>query len=253
MRVDHEIGRMVLMDRYTRTAVDEGVPFRASDSPFWLPAPRQLIWRYADLWKVKRLLTDGEMYLRRSDKLDDDMEGRYATANRVVATTIEENFNRHYNIVSDFDAMSASNNIQRRMIFLACWRMATREDRFMWDTFTKSSDAVAIVTTAAGLYNCLGEGVWISGVNYRSECEPVPTHHSLGPYVFKLRDFWREQELRVLSQGVAEAGIVHRLQNTRMIIRVVTHPRCSSRFSQKVRDLCRNTIPWAEVVRSSLF
>ena len=37
--------------------------------------PRSSIWRYIEFWKLQDLVQTGQLYLRRSDKLEDEHEG----------------------------------------------------------------------------------------------------------------------------------------------------------------------------------
>jgi hypothetical protein len=122
---------MVVTDRRTGMPVGPAIPLKPSDSFYRLPRLDQRVWRYMDLWKFENLINDKALYFRRSDRLEDDMEGTYAEANRKYTTAVWHRFTEAYAIHHDPESRDQGALNFRHRIFLCCWHINNVENADM--------------------------------------------------------------------------------------------------------------------------
>ena len=89
----NQVARMVIRNRFTGEIVDEGAPVYDADIPFRLADPEAIVWRYLDWLKFEDLVNNRRLYFRRSDRLDDHMEGRFSEGSRRFQTSLWQRFN----------------------------------------------------------------------------------------------------------------------------------------------------------------
>ncbi len=102
--------------------------------------PRSSIWRYIEFWKLQDLVQTGQIYLRRSDKFDDEHEGlppfeyeRVLDLNRFDLNYINER-DHHIGSLAQF----------RQSLYVNCWHLDIGETATMWRQYGK--DGVAIIS-----------------------------------------------------------------------------------------------------------
>jgi hypothetical protein len=263
-RKEDEIGRMIMLDRRTGEPVSGGVPVSVQDWSFDRPRPDQRLWRYNQWWKFEDFVLKDKMYLRRSDKLEDGMEGRYVESNRKSQTELWQRFNDHYSIAPDSEGAIQAREALRYCVYINCWNMDFAESPRMWDIYTQASpESVAFRTTAHRVdLEITPPAYRLVCVRYAGHEEPRPEWHSLAPYVFKLTDFEFENECRILLvDRMGEEFVIDDetrfgryldLRAQRIVEEVVMHPRSAPAFQKKVREFCAAHLPHAHVRRSVL-
>lgn len=102
--------------------------------------PRSSIWRYIEFWKLQDLVQTGQLYLRRSDKLEDEHEGLPPSEYERVL-----NLNRFdLNDIRERDHIVGSLAQFRQSFYVNCWHLDIGETATMWARYGK--DGVAIVS-----------------------------------------------------------------------------------------------------------
>lgn len=134
-----EIGRMVITNRFTGEVIGEGAAISAADMPFQSPHPNVVIWRYLDRFKFEDIVRNRRLYFRRSDHLDDEMEGRFSEANRRFQTSLWKRFHEAYPIRDDPEQQRQINESIRHRVFLNCWHINAHESARMWNLYYEIS------------------------------------------------------------------------------------------------------------------
>ncbi len=102
--------------------------------------PKSSIWRYIEFWKLQDLLQTRKLYLRRSDKLNDEHEGLPPSEYEYVL-----NLNRFdLNDIQERDHSIGSLAQFRQSFYVNCWHLEIGETATMWAKYGK--DGVAIVS-----------------------------------------------------------------------------------------------------------
>jgi hypothetical protein len=102
--------------------------------------PRSSIWRYMEFWKLKDLVQTGQLYLRRSDKLNDEHEGlppsEYERVLKLSQYDLDDIRERNHSIGSLAQF--------RQSFYVNCWHLDSGETATMWTQYGR--DGVAIVS-----------------------------------------------------------------------------------------------------------
>ena len=209
----------------------------------------QRLWHYWDWWKFEKFVQDRSLYFRRSDKLDDDMEGRFAEANRRYQTALWERFARHHSLAKDGKSDWEHREVMRHRYFINCWHMNFAESAQMWDLYTRGHESVVIRTTAHLLNLEMKPPAYqLVKVRYAGHDVPRPEFHSVAPFVYKDPKFAVEDEVRiVLAAPLAETiylsdekdfGRTLPVNPERIVMEIITHPRAPWQFRDKARAFC---------------
>jgi hypothetical protein len=97
------------------------VPIAAEDWPFDIPDPSVGLFRYLDWFKFEDLIANQRLYFRRSDRLDDNMEGRFSDGNRTFQTQLWQRFQEAYSLRPDCGPEFRINESIRYRVFINCW------------------------------------------------------------------------------------------------------------------------------------
>ncbi len=261
---------MVLIERATGRPAGPVVPFKQQDFFYRIPELDLRIWHYMEFWKFESLIRESRLYFRRSDRLEDDMEGKYAEANRSYTPGMWKRFLDVYPVQRDADKMEIGNEAFRNQVFINCWHLNRVENPTMWARFTKTEQSVALRTTVRKLLHSLSDPipssnkravkVTVSKVTYASQHSPRPEWSYYGPFFYKDTKFMDEREFRMLIHGPdgKPVDIEHDLGQKiavnveEMVEQVVVHPRASSEFKGSVRTLLQKEGLQIAVSRSSL-
>ncbi|MHB8519512.1 MAG: hypothetical protein ACYDH9_02025 [Limisphaerales bacterium] len=191
---------MVMIDRRTGKHVGPVIPLKPRDSFYRLPRLDQRVWRYMDHWKFENLIKDKALYFRRSDRLEDDMEGKYAEANRTYTTAVWQRFTEAYSIKHDAESREQGALGFRYHIFLSCWHINETENPDMWRLYTKGPESVAIVSTVRKLLAAMEKHQVVPGrVRYAPQSTPRPEWSYYAPFFFKDTRFMGEREFRLIG------------------------------------------------------
>jgi hypothetical protein len=236
---------MVVFDRRTGKPVGPVIPIKAGESFYRLPRLDQRVWRYMDYWKFENLIKDKALYFRRSDRLEDDMEGRYAEANRNYTTVAWQRFIEAYPITHDAEAREHGALGFRYRIFLNCWHINNTENPDMWRLYTKGPESVVIVSTVRKLLGAMEQYQVVPGrVRYAPQSSPRPEWSYYAPFFFKDTRFMREREFRLIGSPPDDqpvqidtmVGLNFSIAPDAVIDLVKLHPNCGPAFKDQVKS-----------------
>ncbi len=252
---------VVLIKRATGQPVGPVIALKSSENFYRLPRLDQRVWRYMEYWKFESLIKDGALYFRRSDKLEDDMEGKYADANRNYTTGLWGRFSSAYRVNHDPKAFEQGALDFRYAVFVNCWHINRVESREMWERFGKSERSVVIVTTVRRLLKAVeANHVQPGKVIYASQAVPRPEWSHNAPFFFKNLQFMSEKEFRLIAHKPEEEPIYidqtfgHSIsvKGSEIIEMVKLHPEASPCFKEEIKTFLRNQNVKLAVSRSSL-
>ncbi|MGH7975674.1 MAG: hypothetical protein ACREDS_08610 [Limisphaerales bacterium] len=244
---------MVVIERATGKMVGPIIPFKRGEFFYKIPNADSKIWHYMDLWKFENLINEKCLYFRRSDKLEDDMEGKYAEANRKYQTAMYERFLHAYPIQDSHEHRETGNEAFRHAVFINCWHLNRTESIAMWERFTKTENSVVICTTLRKLFESISEPIpnsnkkelkaVASKVTYASQTIPRPEWSNYGPYFYKDTKFMDEREFRLIihppeNHSIGEEDVAQKLpiDPVALIEQIVIHPRSPADFKTKIKD-----------------
>lgn len=101
---------------------------------------RSCIWRYIEFWKLQDLVQSGQLYLRRSDKLEDEHEGLPPSEYERVLNLSRFDLNDIRERDHDIGSLAQF----RQSCYVNCWHLDKGETATMWARYGK--DGVAIVS-----------------------------------------------------------------------------------------------------------
>ena len=102
--------------------------------------PRSSIWRYIEFWKLQDLVHTGQLYLRRSDKLEDEHEGLPPSEYERVLNLSRFDLNDIRERDHDIGSLAQF----RQSFYVNCWHLDNGETATMWARYGR--DGVAIVS-----------------------------------------------------------------------------------------------------------
>ena len=102
--------------------------------------PKSSIWRYIEFWKLQDLVQTGQLYLRRSDKLEDEHEGLPPSEYERVLNLSRFDLNDIRERDHDIGSLAQF----RQSFYVNCWHLDIGETATMWARYGK--DGVAIVS-----------------------------------------------------------------------------------------------------------
>jgi hypothetical protein len=227
------------------------------------PNQEAVLWRYLDFEKFEWFVSNRRLFMPSAQFLGDPLEGTTPAGqldwwHSLLDGAASEEQRRI--IEQNKEKVSAFAQAFRPHYYVSCWHMNTIESTKMWRSYTKTSDAVAVVTTYQELRASLPAYVEIGmvryidyanerlpslnmfehithkNINFCFECEVravalPPATEGLGAAHFKDNQFESESQkgFLVFAPDVDVAGLTHR---------VVLHPESSSEFTHRVRSIC---------------
>lgn len=174
------------------------MPARSDHPVFTPPADvNAKIWRYMDLSKYLSLLECGALYFSRADKLGDPYEGAMSHSNRQMRPSVYGDAIH----ASAFEMRAFQLQWERQWTFVNCWHMNEHESDAMWRIYARTTDAVAIQSTYAKLFQVLPSQAFLGVVKYIDyDSEWMPEGNLFYSFAHKRKSFEHERELRALIQ-----------------------------------------------------
>lgn len=254
----------VIIHRPTGQIAGPPTPLFKKDWPFSIPTPETKVWRYMEFKKLEDWLNNKAIRFARCDTFNanDSLDGRYTDGNRQRLSKTEAAFQAVYAIKDSFDERIAGNEITRGCTFISCWNIATNEQARMWKEYTRTTNAVAVVSSVGTLQRFLPESINISRVKYVDDDFPRSrlTVHSV--YFFKSRQFSHENELRLLrplglDESVDRDDPEDRARHVRVRLRkviheVVVHPDADFEKYREIQTWLAKVLPGIRARPSSL-
>jgi hypothetical protein len=237
--------RMAWIDRRTGKPLKISRPLPTVRSLFTLPPPQTVLWKYGDYHKFAQLFSQGTLYFRRADQLPDIYEGRFTAANQERQSDMFDAAFRDLGL-GDAAPILRMQESHRNHTFLSCWHKNSAENARMWREYTKSSDAIVLVTDLSSLFAATPTECKGADVHYVAENEPLPELHSLAALVHKRRDPYEfESEFRLLCmlplgkierpETPEDYGRLIPADAARLLKEVRFHPQASAEFKARVR------------------
>ena len=249
-----------IIDRRTGQIVGPVVPIAKEDWPYSEISPAEVLWRYMDFWKFDDFLAKSALYFSRPDKFIDPFEGRLTEANKRKISASDEAFQAAYRIERSAEVAEVSREIMRRFLFICCWHRARKESREMWTAYTSGAESVAVTTSAKALSRFLPSKRFVqSPVKYHSETFRRTEFGHTSLYFYKPAAYQFEREFRLLlapreDESVAESEIGRHVPVNlkKLVHRVILHPKATSEFTEKVREVCKKHLGHLRIELSAL-
>ncbi|MEZ5911524.1 MAG: hypothetical protein R3D84_04225 [Paracoccaceae bacterium] len=240
------------------------------------PQPRDRnckVWRFMDFSKFVNLVLSKQLWLSRADLLGDPYEGAISPFTYDLIRQQLENDERFPNqrIESSVNDLRNFFDSTRRYTFVNCWHLNRHESAAMWKLYTKSDEAVALVSTYKKLAESLDENHYVGQVTYTDyESSPIPIGNAFGPFMQKRVSFSHENEIRVVRwhpeygeystedgghplEPPMVDGIAAPIELARLIDAVYVSPTAPMWFFKTVGDFIKSAGLDLKVIQSSLF
>lgn len=227
------------------------------------PRTDKEIWRYRGIEQYSSILEDASLWFSRPDIFNDPLEGSLPPGNVFKRNTERD----------DTEAKRRSNirALYRYTAYINCWYNSDHESDAMWRLYTDDeSNALAIKTTPADLYNSLGpsDSVITGNIEYRDYNRfGIKTDNPIAPLFFKRKAFNFENEFRAVVHYMNESAIGEDsgsisdsqpegkpvpVNISDLIHKVVLSPGSSDEYEQKVREITKENGYSFEIERSDL-
>lgn len=128
--------------------------------------PKSPIWRYIEFWKLQDLVRSGQLYLRRSDMLEDEHEGLPPSEYERVLNLSKFALNDIWERDHDIGMLAQF----RQSFYVNCWHLDIGETATMWGRYGK--DGVAIVSRydlLRQVLNPLPDKIMVGLIRYGTE------------------------------------------------------------------------------------
>jgi hypothetical protein len=253
------LGR-VMADRRIGLPVGPISPIYGEDWPYKTIPDSEVLWRYMDLFKFVDMMETSSLYLARPDRFEDPFEGRFSSGNAGKLSKSETAFRESYKIADSH--LETYLETHRKVVFILCWNRDIRESRRMWNAYTKSSDSVAITTSAKALRRFTPSNILKSAVKYAPLDLPRTRFGHSSLFFYKPTDYAFEREFRLLRHPGEDEEF--RFDNPKdeyrrvpirlrkIVHRVVVHPQAEQETIDKVSTLVFRYLQGVPLVRSSL-
>ena len=121
------------------------------------PADPQIrIWRYMDFTKFVATVEYSGLFFPRCRQFDDPFEGSFPRANEPIRRESLVALNLRPELISArLSNRSAFYQWNRHWVLASCWHMGPCESAALWRLYSKTADAVCIVSTYQRLRDCL--------------------------------------------------------------------------------------------------
>lgn len=240
------------------------------------PADREaVIWRFMDFAKFENLLVSGQLYFRRSDKLNDDHEGLPPEefARKSLGLDRYDIGDNH-----ELDNTLGTSARFRQAFYLSCWYLFKEETANMWARY--GSGGVAIVSRYSRLSAVLDatpDRTYLGLVRYGWK---LGTRWNLHRFITtKREEYSHEQEVRaalwLLNTGdgvnrhididnrvhrrpvysppsTMPLGITRAVDLRTLVAEVVLNPNADAQFGKAVASLVSHHLPRVAVRASAL-
>lgn len=156
------------------------------------------LWRYMDFYKFESLLKNKRLVYPRADKLGESFEGTRPKGDIEWWNRKADNAKKNKDVLRHNSAwISDTAKFLKDKYFVSCWHMNEFENRFMWDSYTRSEKSIAIQTTYSVLSQCTHPSVPLGSVRYIDYSkERLPTMNMFEFIMHKEIYFKDESEVR---------------------------------------------------------
>ena len=220
------------------------------------PSDDAILWRYIDFTKFVSLLDKSSLFFDRADKLGDPFEGAFSGGNREMRSIPDADEVPKYPYKAPDYFLPALVHIikgLRRFTLISCWHERSHESAFMWSSYARETDGVAIKTDFGSLTNSLtdSQDIYVGKVNYVDyEHYFIPEDNFLSPFLHKRQDFSHEQEVRAIvstiplkdneidfSQDIWDIGEYYEVDLSLLIKQIVVAPLAPDWFLELIQSV----------------
>ena len=199
--------------------------------------PDTIVWKYLDLSKFLDLLLSKKLFMSRSDKFEDQYEGRFS----------EPTFEEIKKLAINNPEFLNYYKTHREKVAISSWHINEYESFAMWQIFTQNSEGLAIQSTIGRLQKALEPEKnlkqYIGQVNYIDyKKEYIPFDDLFFPFLFKRKSFQYEREVRIISDTSDTAitindGIKINVDISQLIDKIYIHPKSENWYKNLVIEL----------------
>ena len=235
-------------------------PLITEDSPLVPCPPFQILLRYMEEWKLRELLEKGALWFSRGDQfLSDPLECRQSRPGEIPReSSADRKMREEYKIVSNREATMQTYEVRRLYAFISCWNRSRGETAAMWREYVEKpamqsgrrpEDGVVIASNPKSLIQALPPNISYGGVTYHPKNAARSDLGTLA-FFYKPDSFKNEREFRMLYvaphtetfdlQKIGQHFSIN-LQST--MHRVITHPRATPAFKERIESLLRKYVP----------
>ena len=227
---------------------------------FISPLPMEKLWRYMDLGKFISLISTKTLYFASASSFQDPFEGAKGTASNkgkwdsfytdflkkaiITAPGNEAKIFAEGELDSEAERILSDMNknglIMREHTYISCWHCNDYESEAMWKLYSMNvTNAIAIQTTAQGLYEALDKDPRISigklnYIDYQNKFAPIN-----GSFWYKRKAFAYEQEVRAIFTDfeAKTSGITINVNLNKLIEAIYISPYAPAWFESVVRSV----------------
>lgn len=210
------------------------------------------------------------LFFPRCRQFDDPFEGSFPRANEPIRRESLVALHLRPKLISArLSNRSSFYQWHRHWVLASCWHMGPCESAALWRLYSKTADAVCIVSTYQRLRDGLPGEVLIGEVTYIDYDEATLEEGNVNfPFVHKRLSFAHERELRALiwdtnwprtPEGGVDTGYIPpdpgrwvSCDLVRLVERIVVAPESPDWFQELVRRVAARYALPADVRRSSL-
>lgn len=250
----------VLCDDCSDKLMETVVRYHWMHDEFISPLPMEKLWRYMDLGKFISLISTKTLYFASASSFQDPFEGAKGTASNkgkwdsfytdflkkaiITAPGNEAKIFAEGELDSEAERILSDMNknglIMREHTYISCWHCNDYESEAMWKLYSMNvTNAIAIQTTAQGLYEALDKDPRISigklnYIDYQNKFAPIN-----GSFWYKRKAFAYEQEVRAIFTDfeAKTSGITINVNLNKLIEAIYISPYAPAWFESVVRSV----------------
>ena len=250
----------VLCDDCSDKLMETVVRYHWMHDEFISPLPMEKLWRYMDLGKFISLISTKTLYFASASSFQDPFEGAKGTASNkgkwdsfytdflkkaiITAPGNEAKIFAEGELDSEAERILSDMNknglIMREHTYISCWHCNDYESEAMWKLYSMNvTNAIAIQTTAQGLYEALDKDPRISigklnYIDYQNKFAPIN-----GSFWYKRKAFAYEQEVRAIFTDfeAKTSGVTINVNLNKLIEAIYISPYAPAWFESVVRSV----------------
>ena len=250
----------VLCDDCSDKLMETVVRYHWMHDEFISPLPMEKLWRYMDLGKFISLISTQTLYFASASSFQDPFEGAKGTASNkgkwdsfytdflkkaiITAPGNEAKIFAEGELDSEAERILSDMNknglIMREHTYISCWHCNDYESEAMWKLYSMNvTNAIAIQTTAQGLYEALDKDPQISigkinYIDYQNKFAPINES-----FWYKRKAFAYEQEVRAIFTDfeAKTSGVTINVNLNKLIEAIYISPYAPSWFEVVVRSV----------------
>ncbi len=229
----------------------------------------KVIWRYLDLWKLEKMLSDRSLYFARSDKVNDrkdnSLEGSYTLEDiKNDCNILRKLLNNDSKVVNILNSNRSFRMIVREYVYINCWYSGNCESRAMWNLY--APQGVLIKSKIKNLTKSIEDNkktfcfAFVKYIDYEKD-KMKRGGNFLEPYCYKPLEDESEKEFRVFilkefdypfKKNLGSEGDNIKVNIEKLIEKIVYNSDLNERQYKKLEKLVKEYNLTKKLSRSSL-